>query len=118
LENGRWRKLVGVSRWTGDSKPSISFQRFGLHLYSKHKLDRWFLQLKSNDRRTDIWSPVRVAIATECCGQALEFSKYFVGFEGAGDYCIMFMGDAEEIWKAKMVVRGDIEMRERSAKKS
>ena len=30
----------------------------------------------------------------------------------------MFMGDAEEIWKAKMVLRGDIEMRERSAKKS
>jgi len=100
LETGRWQALIGQNRWTGMKKPLMSFQRFALQPFSSRKSDQWFLRLRNSSE--DIWTPVFKAKDTKGCGQLMVFPGQF---EGVGDYCITFVGNEEEMYKAKMVVR-------------
>ena len=100
LEAGRWQALIGQNRWTGieeavDVVPALCLttilkSQIGSVVPAVEKPFRGYL------------GPSVQSKGTEGCGQLMVFPGQF---EGIGDYCVTFVGNEEEMYKAKMVVR-------------
>jgi len=88
--------------WPGEATPRFSLERLYLQSHSQNIFLRWFLRLgaKSEDQ---IWKVQQAATETmEQCNCVVR--AYPRGFEGPGEYSVIFGGLRSEVLKAMVVL--------------
>ncbi|KAE9380574.1 hypothetical protein N431DRAFT_449338 [Stipitochalara longipes BDJ] len=91
-----------LNAWVGESMPRFSSQRLYLQSHSQNVFKRWFLRLETEGQ---VWMVQKAAAKTmEQCSCVIQI--YPRGFDGVGEYSVMFGGLRIEVRKAMLVLDG------------